>query len=90
MCLIVVKSWDDGMKEGEFEDKRFYYIKRHIRGEQVDHNWIMGDVHALPSATLPVRFPPDPDLLPILEQRLRDFDLRLEWFSQIRQQSISR
>ncbi|HSN77444.1 MAG TPA: DUF4157 domain-containing protein [Anaerolineae bacterium] len=74
----IVEDWfADGMKEKQEEDRRFYYIKKHIRGEQVDEDWIAAQwiVKPLPAATLPVRFPPDPDLLPILELSIDKNDI---------------
>jgi hypothetical protein len=78
----IVEDWfADGMKEGEEEDRRFYYIKKHIRGEQVDHDWIQAQwvVKPLPAATLHVdasALPAlEPYLLSILEQRFRPDDV---------------
>jgi hypothetical protein len=71
----IVEDWfADGMKEGEEEDRRFYYIKAHIRRQDVDHDWIRAQwtIKPLGEATLHVDLlgaSPDPYLLPILKQR---------------------
>lgn len=42
----IVEDWyKGGMKSKESEDLRFYYIKRHIWGEQMDHDWIRARRH---------------------------------------------
>jgi hypothetical protein len=77
----IVEDWfADGMKEKEEEDRRFYYIKKHIRGESVDHDWIAAqyEIKPLPAATLHVHPQPttmDPLLLSILEQRVHKDDV---------------
>jgi hypothetical protein len=71
----IVEDWfADGMREGEEEDRRFYYIQAHIRGQVVDHDWIRAQwvVKPLEAATLHIDLPgesPDRYLLPILKQR---------------------
>jgi hypothetical protein len=80
----IVEDWfADGMKAydptTETGDLRFYYIKRHIRGEQVDGDWLMPMVKPLPAGKLEVKDfssgPLDAQLLPILERPLRADDL---------------
>ena len=64
--------------KAETGDLRFYYIKKHIRGEPVDYNWLMPGVKPLPAATLEVKdfssWPLDTQLLPILERPLQAND----------------
>lgn len=77
----IVEDWyADGMKQNKDEDLRFYYIKKNIRGEQVDGNWIRESwvVKPLEAGTLnvPVQYPSvDSYLLPILAQRFRANDV---------------
>lgn len=77
----IVEDWfADGMKEGEEEDRRFYYIKKYIWGEQPDHDWIAAQwaVKPVGTATLHVDVqgpPPDDDLLPILKPRFHKDDV---------------
>jgi hypothetical protein len=76
----IVEDWfADGMKEREEEDRRFYFIKKHIRGEKTDHDWIQAQwaVKPLPAATLdvPIQYPSlDNYLLPLLEPRFHASD----------------
>lgn len=79
----IVEDWY-GEGKDEFDpvkwegDKRFYYIKRHIRGEHVDHNWILPRITPLPSGTLhvDVQSPSfDYVLVPILAQRFQADDV---------------
>jgi hypothetical protein len=77
----IVEDWFvDGKKTynptSDTGDLRFYYIKKHLWGEQVDYNWLMPPVKPLPTATLHVSVPRswDTDLIPILERRVRSDD----------------
>jgi hypothetical protein len=68
------KTYDPTTDTG---DLRFYYIKKYIRGERVDYNWLMPGVKPLPAGTLHVSVPRrswDTDLIPILERHLRSDD----------------
>lgn len=72
----IVEDWfAAGMNEAEdydSRDTRFYYIKKHIRGESILEDWTLPVVRPLPKATLHVELPgesPDPYLLPILKTR---------------------
>ena len=52
----IVQHWfAGGMKEKIDEDRRFYFIKKHIRGEEMDFNWITDQwvPKPLPASTLP-------------------------------------
>lgn len=69
------REFDEATWEG---DRRFYYIKRHIRGEHVDHNWLLPQITPLPHGTLhvPVESPSfDGALLRILERRFQADDV---------------
>ncbi|MBM0206899.1 hypothetical protein JNW90_30770 [Micromonospora sp. STR1s_5] len=76
----IVEDWfKDGMQEQEEKDVRFYYVKHHIRGESVDHDWISAfyAVRPLPHGTLHVDVVApslDPVLVPLLEKRFRADD----------------
>lgn len=80
----IVEDWfADGMKTydptNETGDLRFYYIKKHIRGEDVAYNWLMPGVKPLPAGRLEVKefssWPLDAQILPMLERSLRSDDL---------------
>jgi hypothetical protein len=79
----IVEDWyADGMKtfdpETQSGDRRFYYIKKHIRAEPVVGNWLMIPVRPLEAGVLKVKAAyPDwmtPHLLPILEKPMRADD----------------
>jgi hypothetical protein len=76
----IVEEWyADGMKEKEEEDRRFYFIKKHIRGENMDYDWIAAQwvVKPLDVGTLNVKvaYPSlDSYLEPILEKRFHADD----------------
>ncbi|MEW6129651.1 MAG: hypothetical protein AB1757_21605 [Acidobacteriota bacterium] len=77
----IVEDWfADGMKEKEEEDIRFYYIKKHIRGEAMSEDWIRKQwvVKPLPTSTLDVDIHwdyHDAQLLPLLKQRFNQNDV---------------
>jgi hypothetical protein len=83
----IVEDWfHDGMKEGPENDRRFYYIKKHIRGEEVrlPDGRPYSSIHTyrppmgLGEATLHVEMlgpSPDPVLLPLLKERFGKDDV---------------
>ncbi len=79
----IVEDWfADGMKTydptTDTGDLRFYYIKKHIRGEPVAGDWLMPVIKPLPEGRLEVKefpsWPLDGQLLPTLERPLRADD----------------
>lgn len=78
----IVEDWfKSGMKTGEYEDIRFYYIKKYIRGENIDHDWIAASHQIKPLEAgrldVPVAYPSidfDYYLVPILKKRYRADD----------------
>jgi hypothetical protein len=79
----IVEDWfADGMQSfdpvNQTGDRRFYYIKKYIRGEEVVGDWTIIPIRPLEAGTLHVKMSyPDyagPLLLPILERRLRAND----------------
>lgn len=77
----IVEDWfADGMKTDKNVDLRFYYVKKFIRGEKVDGNWIRESwvPKPLEKSTLNVspQYPTvDSYLLPILAQRFAANDV---------------
>jgi hypothetical protein len=76
----IVEDWfKDGMVEDPEKDLRSYYIKRYIRGERVDRDWIAEShvIRPLEAATLhvDVRLPSiDGQLIQLLEPRFAATD----------------
>jgi hypothetical protein len=75
----IIQDWfAGGMKEKEEEDIRFYYVKKHIRGEAMKENWITKQfiVHPLPTSTLDVLpYSVVPELEGLLKQRFQTDDV---------------
>jgi len=81
----IVEDWfAASCKEGEtetdsgweYDDPRFFYVKKYIRGEAVDLNPLVHTVHPLPTATLRVEVHSSFEyLVPILQQRFAANDV---------------
>jgi hypothetical protein len=77
----IVEDWfADGMSTDKDVDLRFYYIKKYIRGEKLDRNWIRESWIPKPLPTSTLKVPPlypnvDSYLLPILAQRFAANDV---------------
>ena len=70
-----MKSFDPATQEG---DRRFYYIKKHIRKERVRGNWLIVPIRPIGAGELkmPLSYPDAfaIALLPLLNQKIREGD----------------